>query len=55
VTAKLIVPRELANHDIDEAVAYHLREANDEVPLGFVDALETAYRHTSVGTRQSSV
>jgi toxin ParE1/3/4 len=47
VTAKPIVPRELANHDVDEAVAYYLSEASDEVALGFVDALEKAYRHIS--------
>jgi toxin ParE1/3/4 len=47
VTAKPIVPRELANRDVDEAIAYHLSESSDEVALGFVDALERAYRHIS--------
>jgi len=47
VTAKPIVPRELANRDVDETIAYYLSEASDEVLLGFVDALERAYRHIS--------
>ena len=47
MTAKPIVPRELANHDVDEAIAYYLREASDEVALGFIDALERAYRRIS--------
>jgi len=47
VTAKPIVPRELANRDVEEAIAYYLSEATDEVALGFVDGLERAYRHIS--------
>ena len=47
MTAKPIVPRELANRDVDEAIAYYLSESSDEVALGFVDALEQAYRHIS--------
>jgi toxin ParE1/3/4 len=47
VIAKPIVPRELANRDVDEAIAYYLSEANDRAALGFIDALERAYRHIS--------
>jgi toxin ParE1/3/4 len=47
VTAKPIVPRELANRDVDEGIGYYLSEANVEVALGFVAALERAYRHIS--------
>jgi toxin ParE1/3/4 len=47
VTAKPIVPRELANRDVDEAVAYCLGETSDGVALGFLDAVEKAYRHIS--------
>ena len=47
MTAKPIVPRELANGDVEEAIAYYLREASNKAALGFVDALETAYRHIS--------
>lgn len=45
--AKPVVPRELANRDIDEAVAHYLREAGDRGALSFVDTLERAYRHIS--------
>jgi toxin ParE1/3/4 len=47
VTAKQIVPRALANRDVDEAIAYYLSEAGNRVASGFVDALERAYRHIS--------
>ena len=42
---KPVVPREIANRDVDEAIAHYLREADERVALGFVDALERAYRH----------
>lgn len=45
MNAKPIVPREFANRDVDKAIAYYLKEASDEVALGFVDALERAYQH----------
>lgn len=45
--AKPVVPRELANRDVDEAIAHYLREAGDHVALSFVDALERTYRHIS--------
>lgn len=47
MTAKPTVPRELANRDVDEAVAYYLREASAAVALGFVQTLERGYRHIS--------
>jgi toxin ParE1/3/4 len=47
VIAKPIVPRELANLDVDEAIVYCLSEASALVALGFVDALERAYRQIS--------
>jgi len=43
VTAKPVVPRELANRDIDEAIAWYLGEGAEQVALGFIDALEQAY------------
>lgn len=42
---KPVVPRELANRDVDEAIAHYLGEAGDRVALGFIGALERAYRH----------
>lgn len=47
MTAKPVVPRELANRNVDETIAHYLSEASDAVALGFVDALERAYRHIS--------
>ncbi len=43
--AKAVIPREQANRDVDEAVAYYLSEAGEAVALGFIDALEKAYGH----------
>lgn len=40
---KPVIPREQANLDVDEAVAYYLSEAGEAVALGFVEALEKAY------------
>lgn len=44
---KPIVPREQANRDVDDVVAYYLREATGAVALGFIDALEQGYAHIS--------
>ena len=43
--AKPVIPREQANRDVDDAVAYYLNEATQAVALGFVDALEQSYTH----------
>ncbi len=45
--AKPVVPRKLANRDVDEAIAHCLYEAGDQVALRFVDAFEGTYRHIS--------
>lgn len=42
---KPVVPRELANRDVDEALGYYLNEGAESAALGFIDALERAYRH----------
>jgi toxin ParE1/3/4 len=47
VKARPIVPREQANRDIDEAIAYYLSEDAEQAALGFIDALEQAYAHIS--------
>ena len=48
MTAKPIVPREQANRDIDEAIAYYLSEDAEQAALGFIDAVEQAYAHISL-------
>ena len=40
MTTKPVVPRELANRDIDDAIAYYLSEGAEQAALGFIDALE---------------
>jgi toxin ParE1/3/4 len=42
---KGIVPRELANRDVEEAIDHYLVEASAKVALRFVDELEKAYAH----------
>ena len=43
--AKPVWPRELANRDVDEAIAHYVREGAPQAALGFIDALEQAYAH----------
>ena len=43
--SKPVIPRELANRDVDEAIAYYLSEGADQAALSFIDALERAYTH----------
>jgi toxin ParE1/3/4 len=45
VRAKPVVPRELANRDIERAIACYLSEDAPPAALGFIDALEQAYAH----------
>ena len=45
MTAKPVVPRELANRDIDDAISYYLSEGTEQAALGFIDALENVYAH----------
>lgn len=47
MTVKPVVPRERANQDVDEAVAYYLEEDVAAVALDFIEALEQAYAHIS--------
>jgi len=42
---KDVVPRELANRDVEEAIEHYLVEPSTKVGLGFVDELEKAYAH----------
>lgn len=43
--AKPVIPRERANRDVDETIAYYLAEGAEQAALGFIDALEQAYAH----------
>ncbi len=43
--AKPVVPRALANRDVDEAIEHYLGEASPQAALGFVEALDEAYAH----------
>jgi toxin ParE1/3/4 len=45
MSAKPIIPRTRAEQDIDEAITHYLDEQAPRTASGFVDALETAYRH----------
>lgn len=45
MSAKPVVPREQANRDVEEAIAYYLGEHAPSAALGFIDALEQAYVH----------
>lgn len=42
---KPVVARVLANHDIDEIIAYYLGESAEHAAFGFIDALELAFAH----------
>ncbi len=43
--AKPVVPREQAQQDVEDALAYYMAEAAEAAALGFIDALEQAYAH----------
>lgn len=45
MSPKRIVPREKAGGDIDAAIDHYLSEAGESAALGFIDALERAFRH----------
>lgn len=53
--AKAVVPREQANRDIDDAIAYYLKEGAETAALGFIDEVETAYLHISRNPGTGSV
>jgi toxin ParE1/3/4 len=45
VNAKPVIPRALANRDVDEAITWYLNENAKQAALGLVGALERAYSH----------
>ena len=50
--SKPVIPREIANRDVDEAIEHYLSEGGKEIALGFIDALEAAYAH--IGRRPAT-
>ncbi len=44
---KTVIPRELANQDVEEVIDHYLVEGSEQAALGFVNALEKAYAHIS--------
>ncbi len=42
---KPVTPRQRAHLDADEAIDFYLAEGTPAAALGFIDALEKAYRH----------
>ena len=42
---KPVIPRVLANRDVDDAVRHYLDQDAEAAALGFIDALEHAYHH----------
>ena len=45
MSSKRVIPRELANRDVDEAIRHYLSEGAKQAALGFVEALEQAFVH----------
>lgn len=45
--SKPVIPRVLANRDVDEAIKHYLDQDAESAALGFIDALEQAYAHIS--------
>lgn len=44
MTEKPVIPRTNARADVELAIAYYAKEAGADVAVGFIDALEAAYR-----------
>ena len=45
MSGKPVRPRELANLDVEEAVAHYLLTAGETAAFGLIDAVERAYGH----------
>lgn len=54
MSAKPVVPRALANRDVDDAIRHYLQEHAPDAALSFIDALEQAWgriaRHPGIGS-----
>ena len=44
MSVKPVIPRVLANCDVDQAIDHYLDEGGERVGLSFIEALEKAYR-----------
>ncbi len=42
-----VIPRAIAEQDVDQALEHYLTEAGEKIALGFIDALQNAYSHIS--------
>jgi toxin ParE1/3/4 len=47
VRAKRLVPRATARRDVDSVIGHYRSVAGEKTALGFIDALDQAYRHIS--------
>lgn len=45
--SKPVIPRELANQDVEGALDRYLGEGAEQAASGFIDSLESAYAHIS--------
>ena len=52
--ARPVIPRQQANRDIDDAIAFYLGEGAQQAALDFIDALEQAYNHIGRGPASGS-
>lgn len=43
--SKPVIPREQADRDVEDALAYYLGEGTEQAAMGFIDALADAYIH----------
>ncbi len=54
MTVKPVIPRSQADRDVEQAIAYYLEQDAPDAALGFIDALEAAYkqigRHPAAGS-----
>ena len=55
MTAKLLIPRQQANRDIDEILPCYLDEGSPQARLGFIDALEQAFAQLACFPASGSV
>ena len=54
MTVKRVVPRKQANSDVDGAIDHYARDVGPDVAIGFVEAIQAAYRviseHPGIGS-----